>query len=325
MIIRPTPFVFLKRVAVITLVFAFLPSILALLFGVEQQYQNSGLASVVPSFALLLLLILAFVQFVIVAVLFASWYYTSYKVTAQEIVHRRASFGGATSIVKTPLITGIELHFGPLGRRLDYGDLIITSANQATARLRNIPNPAQYVERIQELVDQALTAGQMPALSSAAELITLGENNQVEFKSSLLWDYRRAVVNKDLYEPVMKSLVAFMNTAGGVLLIGVNDDGQPLGIEQDYTGLPKKNVDGWENAFNMAFNQLIGAELRYNVDLVFEEIERVVVAVALARPSPIPCYLNFKGKEEFYVRTGNSSQPLPVSKATRYIQTRFTS
>ncbi|MEZ4771031.1 MAG: putative DNA binding domain-containing protein [Caldilineales bacterium] len=324
MTIRPTPFVFLKRVAVVTLVFAFLPVILALVFGVEREYQASGLARVVPSFALLLVLVLAFVQFVIVVTLFASWYFTSYKVTAQEIVHRRASFGGATSIVKTPQITGIDIHFGPLGKRLDYGDLIITSVDQATARLKNVPNPAQYVERIEDLATQALRSGQMPTWGSARELIALGENNQVEFKASLLWDYRREAVNKDLYEPVMKTLAAFMNTAGGLLLIGVSDDGQPLGIERDYTGLPKKNPDGWENAFNMAFNQLIGAELRHNLELVFEEIDSVLVAVALARPSPIPCYLTFKGREEFYIRTGNSSQSLTVSRATRYIQTRFT-
>ncbi len=323
MIIRQTPFVFLKRVAVIILVFAFLPLILALLFGVERQYQASGIARVVPSFALLMLLILAVVQFIIVAVLFASWYYTSYKVTGQEIVHRRASFGGATTIVKIPLITSIDTHRGPLGRRLDYGDLIISSANRATVRLRNIPTPAQYVEQIEDLVNQALIVSQMPEKVPTVELMASGENNQVEFKSSLLWDYRRATVNKDLYEPVMKSLAAFMNTAGGALLIGVNDDGQPLGIEQDYTGLPKKNADGWENAFNMAFNQLIGAEVRHNIDLDFEEIGDVLVAVALVRPSSIPCYLSFKGKEEFYIRTGNSSLPLTVSKATRYIQTRF--
>ena len=97
-----------------------------------------------------------------------------------------------------PLITSIDTHRGALGQRLDYGDIIISSANRATVRLRNIPTPAQYVEQIEDLVNQALIVSQMPEKVPTVELIAGGENNQVELKSSLLWDYRRATVHKDL-------------------------------------------------------------------------------------------------------------------------------
>ena len=44
------------------------------------------------------------------------------------------------------------------------------------------------------------------------------ESQTVEFKSA--WTK----------EPIIKTLVAFANTAGGDLYIGVEDDGQPIGV-----------------------------------------------------------------------------------------------
>ena len=95
------------------------------------------------------------------------------------------------------------------------------------------------------------------------------------------------------------------------------------GLEQDFAGLPKKNRDGWENAFNMAFNQMIGAEYRQYVHLRFETIAEKTLCAVSVQPASAPAYLTFKGKEEFYIRTGNSTQPLTVSKATTYIQMHF--
>ena len=57
--------------------------------------------------------------------------------------------------------------------------------------------------------------------------------------------------------------------------------------------------------------------------LAFEEIDGKTICVLSVSPAGVPVYLTFKGKEDFYIRTGNSSQPLPVSKATKYVQTRF--
>ena len=41
---------------------------------------------------------------------------------------------------------------------------------------------------------------------SLAQLLAGGEGQFLEYKSSLMWDYRKQAVNKELYEPVMKNL-----------------------------------------------------------------------------------------------------------------------
>jgi hypothetical protein len=231
---------------------------------------------------------------------------------------------GDRKLADTASISAVVSSQGPLGRRLGYGDLALgNESGAAQAAIKDIPTPEYYAEQIARLVDlaQARRAAHEP--KSATELIAVGEGQFVEFKASLMWDYYRQAVNKDLYEPVMKNLAAFMNTAGGVLLVGVSDEGEVLGLERDFNALPKKNVDGFENAFNMAFNSMIGAEFRQYVALAFEEIDGKTMCVLSVSPAATPAYLTFKGKEDFYIRTGNASQPLPVSKATKYVQTRF--
>jgi predicted HTH transcriptional regulator len=158
----------------------------------------------------------------------------------------------------------------------------------------------------------------------AHELIAGGENQHVEFKSSFIWDYHRQTRNKDLYEPVMKNITAFMNTRGGAVLIGVGDDGETLGLGPDLKTLRKPNVDGFENVFNMAFNKMIGAEFRQYVDVTFPTVDAETICLVTVRPSREPVYMVHKGTEKFYIRAGNASQPLSMSKATKYIQSHFT-
>jgi predicted HTH transcriptional regulator len=155
------------------------------------------------------------------------------------------------------------------------------------------------------------------------ELIAQGEDQYLEFKASLMWDYRQKRVNKELYVPVMKNVAAFMNTMGGKVLIGIDDDGRVLGLEKDYTGMRKADPDGYENIFNMAFSKMIGAEFRPYVTVTFPTIENQAICMIAVKPSDYPVYFSNRGQEYFYIRTGNSSQALSISKATKYIRSRF--
>jgi membrane protein YdbS with pleckstrin-like domain len=323
-VIRKSPFVFLKRVAGLIFFFALLPTLVALVLDFRSEYQASPLAEIVPDFTLFVVILLALVQFLLVAVAFMTWYLPVYVVDGQHIVHKGGGLQGDKVLADLSAIGAVVPSQGPLGRRLDYGDLALSStAGSGLATIKDIPTPEYYAAQIGGVVDlvRARQAASQPR--SAVELIAAGEGQHVEFKASLLWDYYRQAVNKDLYEPVMKNLAAFMNTAGGVLLIGVSDEGEVLGLERDFSALPKKNVDGFENAFNMAFNSMIGAEWRQHVRATFEDVGDKTVCVLTVTPAGAPVYLTFKGKEEFYVRTGNSSQPLTVSQATRYIGLNF--
>jgi predicted HTH transcriptional regulator len=53
--------------------------------------------------------------------------------------------------------------------------------------------------------------------------------------------------NPKLLEKVIaKTIAAFMNSAGGTLFIGVDDEGYPVGLQNDYGTLKKQASDGFE-------------------------------------------------------------------------------
>src|SRR6185369_5279694 len=90
------------------------------------------------------------------------------------------------------------------------------------------------------------SSGLLPA-HDASYLIEQGEGFKTEFKESLRYDKYKKEYNKEMERAVLKTIVSFLNAKGGTLLIGVNDKGEVVGLEDDYKTLPKKNKDGFEN------------------------------------------------------------------------------
>jgi len=322
-VIRKSPFTFFKQLLVIELLFALLPFVAVALLGLQDSYEGTGLARTIP-FSLLLTLAVTLVQVLIIVLAFVTWYVPAYHVDRQTVMVRRANLLEDRKLADTQSIVRIETRQGWLGNRFGYGSLALYHGDgRQRVMLKNISDPARYAEEIDALIDPLAVTRSGPPTKALPALIAEGENQHTEFKASLVWDHRRQSANKDLYEPVMKNLAAFMNTSGGTLLIGVGDDGQVLGLDADLKTLRKPNTDGFENLFNMAFNQMIGVEYRQFVDLSFPQAEGKTICQASVRPADEPAYLVFKGTETFYIRAGNASQPLTVSKAARYIQGRF--
>ena len=152
-----------------------------------------------------------------------------------------------------------------------------------------------------------------------SELINSGEHEKLEFKTSLRWDAKRNQANKELEKTIMKTVAAFLNSEGGCLLIGVDDSGEPIGLEDDFATLVKPNADGFENHFNNLFNSMIGAEFRRFVRLTFNDINSKIVCLANVEPSHKPVYLKTENEENFYIRTGNVTTPLKMSEVTAYV------
>ena len=72
---------------------------------------------------------------------------------------------------------------------------------------------------------------------SIEDLIKEGESDELEFKATLRWDIKEAAVSKKLEQVIVKTVAAFANAQGGSLLIGVDNDGQAVGLSRDYESL----------------------------------------------------------------------------------------
>lgn len=64
-------------------------------------------------------------------------------------------------------------------------------------------------------------------------IIDNGESEAVEFKSTLRMNLHSGQPDKRMELSVLKTLAGFLNTGGGTLVIGISDDGTPVGIGVD--------------------------------------------------------------------------------------------
>jgi hypothetical protein len=151
-----------------------------------------------------------------------------------------------------------------------------------------------------------------------ANLIAEGEGATLEFKSSFRWDHRLERVNKDLTKSVLKSIAALMNASGGTLLIGVNDEGEPVGLEADIGSLSKQTLDGFELALRDAIAAHLGQAVDAAVDIRFTPLAGITVAVVDCGAHHQPVYLADGKSTELYVRAGNRSSSLDVAAAISY-------
>jgi hypothetical protein len=159
--------------------------------------------------------------------------------------------------------------------------------------------------------------------SSAFTELLGGEHATLEYKASMRWDYRAKQVSKALEKVIAKTVAGFLNSEGGTLLIGVADDCTVKGIEQDLKTLKKGDKDGYEQKLREILNNALGVEFAPYQHVSFEEHEGKVICVVQVEPCRTPVYLTDKGSKEFYIRAGNTTQPLDMQAAHKYISMRW--
>lgn len=151
------------------------------------------------------------------------------------------------------------------------------------------------------------------------DFIARGEGPQLEFKSSIRWDYKLSTINKDLEKVIAKTMAAFMNQAGGTLVVGVSDEGDILGLEPDMVTLRKQTTDGLSLHLTEILNKYLGEVATASVVVSFAPVDGKTVAVVSATPSTQPVFVEDSGSPEFYVRSNASSRLLDVKEAMSYI------
>ena len=180
----------------------------------------------------------------------------------------------------------------------------------------------EFLESITETVETASPV-------TLEEMIAEGESDELEFKSSLRWDYRQGAKNNKLEEVILKSVSAFANSQGGTLLIGVNDNGEVLGLEHDYSTFSRATRDQFElhlqNILKQAFGvSFVTSKINISFPLAHgQEICQIDIAPATQLVTLKMTDKNGQPVERIFVRSGNASQGLPLSEVHDYVKERF--
>lgn len=151
------------------------------------------------------------------------------------------------------------------------------------------------------------------------KLIKKGEGEKVEFKSTLRTNLHTNEHDKKVENSVLKTLVAFMNSEGGTLLIGVTDTGEIIGVEKDCF----ENNDRFNRHFTNLIKERIGNEFLPYMNFELIQVENKSVLRIECIKSDRPVFLKYDSNEEFYIRVGASSLLLFGSKILDYIKNKF--
>lgn len=150
-------------------------------------------------------------------------------------------------------------------------------------------------------------------LRAIAYLLQEGESDKLELKSSLQWSVKGDCEDKGLHKEVLKTIAAFLNTEGGTLLIGVEDNGKIFGIEKDCTCI-KRGKGSCRDRFELRITDLIqeriGKHFLGNIRIRFDTLDGKDVCAVYVRPSEKVAFLKSErgSSVELYRRIGNSSR-----------------
>lgn len=149
-------------------------------------------------------------------------------------------------------------------------------------------------------------------------LISQGESDQLEFKSTVRLNLHTQKMGKEIELAWLKSVAGFCNTDGGIILIGVNDDGKITGLGPDRFPNDDKALLHVQNLIKQHIGLQFTKYIRYSI----QEQEDEKVLMVICSPCKEPVFLFNGDKEQFIVRSGPASIELGISKALKYIQDR---
>lgn len=194
-------------------------------------------------------------------------------------------------------------------QRLGADDFVLKEdvATELADQARRLLGPGVSVQRQEALL----------------RLIAGGEGPTVEFKQTLRADTSTGAVHKGVELAAVKTVAAFMNTAGGTLFLGVNDAGAPTGLEPDLKLTNRRDLDGFETTLRNLLMGRIGkaSSSRVSVEFVTETAGTTFCAVSVPREQD-PQWVEDKGNDILYVRAGNGTVPLTGREAHAHLVQR---
>ncbi len=190
------------------------------------------------------------------------------------------------------------------------------------ARRKRIAKVVQVgFERLRSGDTYEIKLGQVAVLPTVSELLRHMETHRVEFKASARVALATEVPEKVINEGVIKTVAAFLNSAGGTLGIGINDNGDIIGLQPDLD-FKHQDLDGYQNWLTTLLVQNIGGGVvGAHVGFRFESVGPAVVCLVDVDRSPSPVYAKTtKGNSCFYVRINNTTRMLEGPDIYNYIQ-----
>ena len=154
------------------------------------------------------------------------------------------------------------------------------------------------------------------------------EDRFLEYKSTLRWDVKKGEKATYLEDAVVKTIAGFANAPyGGTLLVGVTDDGNIHGLEDDYATFSKRGERGDHDLWGQHLKNLLDRLGKAAADLAdweFHTVDGGDIARISVDPSGHPVYETTGDQQVFWWRTPVSTDAIePEAERTRIITRRW--
>ncbi len=174
----------------------------------------------------------------------------------------------------------------------------------------------RYSHQLKDLPQQHISSQSFE--NEVFALIRAGESTTLEFKSTMRTNLKTGKPGKEIELAWLKTVAGFMNSDGGILLIGVEDDGTLMGIETDNFA----NEDKCRLHFKNLLNTHIGAEFTRFIHLKVVTIRDKTILIIECERVRRPVFLRVGKNEDFFIRSGPSSTKLTMSQLVKYLAER---
>ncbi|QYG93775.1 DEAD/DEAH box helicase family protein [Iamia sp. SCSIO 61187] len=161
-----------------------------------------------------------------------------------------------------------------------------------------------------------------------SQLLGRDESETLELKSTLRWDLKAHAKNRALEQASIKTVGAFLNSPhGGVLLIGVDDHGEVVGLQHDYATFDRPDHSDTD-VFQLHLTQLLisafGEAATSLVSVALHQVDDRDVARVHVEPAGFPVFQDVKGVRTLFVRLGNATRAVTDSaEIDRYVGIRW--
>jgi hypothetical protein len=181
-------------------------------------------------------------------------------------------------------------------------------------------NPISFNEGVEQIENVYSAIATLSDYDKARSALRRGEDSRTEFKQTFSYDVKLKKQNDALRMVILKSLTALMNRDGGILLIGVDDGGNIVGIADELRLLHEGSEDKFQLTFSNVFREYIGPE--YNSFIDFK-----IISIAEKKICMIECMQSDSSvwfrKNEFYIRGPAQNVKLDGKELHEYLQRRF--
>lgn len=175
-----------------------------------------------------------------------------------------------------------------------------------------------YLSLGREVIDQRYIADK-PSVFAPTDGITVERDEQTSIEGILLLrgENQHIEFKQQYTENILTTICAFANADGGSVFVGINDEGEILGLQEESVDDARLRIE------SALADRLRGyVEVNYFPHLISDMNDKIILEIRVAEARDKPVALREKDKEKYYLRRDGTNRIMKRDEWAHMIQTQ---